>query len=112
MKRINKTKRGILMYIVDHKFHLPNGDITVHQSEIITLVQHKQHDLMQNNGFLGLNLDTSPDKTCFTISVYWESKRARDASNLVLEAIQPNTALQQYCLEHEILQTKVKREVA
>jgi len=97
------------MYIVDHKFTKPNGDITAFQAEIINLVQHKQADLMKNNGFLGVNLDTSPDNTCFTISIYWESKQVRDVSNIATDAIQPNTALQQYCFDNEIVYTKVKR---
>lgn len=99
------------MYIVDHKFTKPNGDIRESQSEIISLIQNKQPKLMRQGGFLGINLDTSSDNTCFTVSVYWESNDARKASNAATNSIEPNEALQSYLLEHEIVYTKTRKEV-
>lgn len=99
------------MYIVDHKFTKPNGDIRESQSEIISLIQNKQPTLMKQGGFLGINLDTSSDNTCFTVSVYWESNDARKVSNTATNSIEPNEALQRYLFEHEIVYTKTRKEV-
>jgi heme-degrading monooxygenase HmoA len=100
------------MFIVEHKFTIPNGDITSHQANIIQIVQHKRDEHMQHDGFFGVNLETTDDNTCFTISVYWESEEIREAVSLVdAQAFKPIPRLQQYCIENGIIHTKVTREL-
>ena len=100
------------MYIVDHKFTKPNGGIGACQADIISLIRNKQSQLMGQGGFLGINLDTTSDDTCFTVSIYWESNDARKVSNTATNSIAPNEALQNYLLENEIVYTKTRKEVS